>query len=78
MDSEVQPSYQTERKMTDRQYVIRAAQIKGLSIILPTKASPGILAIDWSTKNARGVYPCIVDALTWAQARTQINAAYRT
>lgn len=63
--------------MTNAQYVIRTAQIKGLSLIRPTKGNPGILAYDFSKKDARGVFPCVIDAANWSQAREQINNYYR-
>jgi len=63
--------------MTDKQYVIRAAQIKGLSLLKPTKGDKGIVAHDFNKKDARGIYPCVIDALTWAEARAQINKFYQ-
>jgi len=63
--------------MTDREYTIRAAQLKGLSLVKPTKGNPGILAHDFKTKDARGLFPCVIDAQTWAQARAQINNYFR-
>lgn len=63
--------------MTNAQYVARAAQIKGLSLIKPTKGNPGILAYDFSKKDARGIFPCVIDANTWEQARSQITNYYR-
>lgn len=59
--------------MTDKQYTIRAAQLKGLSIIKPTKGNPGILALNFNIKPA----PCVIDAQTWAEARTQINNYFK-
>lgn len=58
--------------MTDKQYTLRAAQLKGLDLIKPTKGNPGILAIDFKNKGK-----CVIDAQTWAQARTQINNYYK-
>lgn len=63
--------------MTNAQYVIRAAQIKGLSLIKPIKGNPGVLAYDFNKKDARGVFPCVIDAQTWAEARQQIDTFYR-
>jgi hypothetical protein len=63
--------------MTDKQYTIRAAQLKGLSLIKPTKGNPGILAHNFNQKDARGVFPCVIDAPTWAEARKQITNFYR-
>lgn len=63
--------------MNARQYVIRAAQLKGLSLIKPTKGNPGILALNFNQKNEQGVYPCVIDAQTWAEAQKQINNYYR-
>ncbi len=63
--------------MTNQQYVVRSAQLKGLSLIKPTKGNPGILAYNFKTKDANGVFPCVIDAQTWAEARTQITKAYR-
>jgi hypothetical protein len=58
--------------MNDRQYVIRAAQLKGLAICKQTKQDKGILVHDWSSGFGR----CIVDAVTWADARKQLIAAF--
>ena len=63
--------------MTAREYVIRAAQIKGLDLIKPKKGNPGIIAYDMNKRNAAGVFPCVIDAQTWAEAQTQINKYYR-
>lgn len=63
--------------MTAQQYVTRSAQLKGLSLIKPTKGNPGILALDFNKKDARGVYPCVIDAPTWAEAQKQITNYYR-
>lgn len=62
--------------MTNQQYVVRAAQLKGLSLIKPTKGNPGILAYNFNTKT-NGIHPCVIDAQTWAEARTQITNYYR-
>ena len=64
--------------MTDREYALRAAQIKGLTVSKPTKRSPEIIAYDFNNKNERGIYPCVIYAKTWAEARAQINAFYGT
>jgi hypothetical protein len=63
--------------MTAQQYVVRSAQLKGLSLIKPTKGNPGILAFNYSQKDSRGVYPCVIDATTWAEAQKQITNYYR-
>lgn len=63
--------------MTNAQYVTRAAQLKGLSLIKPTKGNPGILAYNFNSKGPNGVFPCVIDAQTWAEARTQITNYYR-
>lgn len=63
--------------MTAQQFVIRSAQIKGLSLIKPTKGNPGVLAIDFTKKDARGVFPCVIDAPTWAEAQKQITNYFR-
>jgi methionine salvage enolase-phosphatase E1 len=55
---------------TARSYVIRAAQIKGIALIKPTRGNPGILGTVW--KDGFGSH--VIDAATWAEARTQINA----
>lgn len=56
--------------MTDKQYVIRAAKIKGFDVMLPTRKAPGILIYHWV--NGKG--SCVVDAKDWKEARVQINA----
>ena len=63
--------------MTNAQYVSRAAKLKGLSIIKPTNGNPGILAYDFTKKDSSGVFPCVIDAQTWDQARSQITNFYR-
>ena len=63
--------------MTNAQYVARAAQLKGLSLIKPTKGNPGILAYDFNKRDSRGLFPCVVDASSWGQARSQITNYYR-
>ena len=55
--------------MTDKQYVVRAAQLRGYALSAPTRKAPGILVIDWSS--GKGVVA--VDATTWSDARAQIN-----
>lgn len=65
------------KQMTDRQYTMRAAQMKGLDLIKPTKECPGIIAYNMKQKDQRGIYPCIIDAKTWAEARDQLNNYYR-
>ncbi len=62
--------------MTNQQYVCQAAKIQGLSLIKPTRINPGIIAYDFSKKDDRGVFPCVIDAADWAQARQQINMFY--
>ena len=56
--------------MTDKQYVIRAAKTMKVDLIAPTRGCPGILAY----ANENNFNKCIVDSMTWAEARTQINA----
>lgn len=55
--------------MTDRQFVIRACQLKGIALIPPSKGSPGILGTIWSN----GVGRHVIDATTWAEARKQLK-----
>ncbi|MER2626207.1 MAG: hypothetical protein ABTS22_20010 [Accumulibacter sp.] len=62
--------------MTNAQYVTQACKIKGLSLSKPTKAAPEIVAYDFQKKDSRGVFPCVIDAISWAQAREQINSYY--
>lgn len=59
--------------MNDRQYVIRACEVKGFDLLKPTKAAPGIVVYDYKSGFGR----CIVEADTWAQARTQLDQAYK-
>jgi hypothetical protein len=59
--------------MTDRQYVIRAAQLKGVSIIPATRQAPDILGM----VDVGSTYKIVVDAKNWAEAREQINKFYR-
>lgn len=54
--------------MNHKEYVLRNCEMLGLDVIKPTRAAPGILVHDWSVKPTR----LIVDAHTWAQARTQL------
>ncbi len=61
--------------MTNQQYVIRASQMKGLSLIKPVRGNPGILAYNYNTK-VNGIFPCVIDATTWDQARKQIDAYF--
>ena len=70
-------THNPDSTMTNAQYVTRAAQLKGLSLIKPTKGNPGILAYDFSKKDARGVFPCVIDANNWEQARSQVTNHYR-
>lgn len=63
--------------MTAQQFVTRSAQLKGLSLIKPRKGNPGILAYNFNQKNNRGVFPCVIDAATWAEAQKQITNYYR-
>lgn len=58
-------------KLTDRLYTIRATQLKGLDLIRPTRADKTIMIYDWSS----GVGRCVVEAGSWADARTKLNAA---
>lgn len=54
--------------MTDRQIVIRTAQIKGFDLIKPSKADKTILVMDWSTGRGK----VAAEAKTWADARQQL------
>ena len=63
--------------MTDREYVIRACQMKRLDLLKPTKGNPGVVAYDMRNKNAHGVYPCIIEANNWQEARKQIDAHFK-
>ena len=63
--------------MKTQDYVIRAAQIKGLSLIKPTKKTPGILAYDFAKKDSRGLFPCVIDADSWETAKEQIDSYYQ-
>lgn len=62
--------------MTDKDYVIRACELKAIDLIKPTKRAPGILATDWNRK-VSGAHPCVIDAPTWSDARAQIDAYFR-
>lgn len=62
--------------MTDKDYVIRACELKAIDLIKPTKKSPRIVAINWNWK-VSGVHPCVIDADTWSEARAQIDAYFR-
>jgi hypothetical protein len=62
--------------MTDKQYVIRAAQIKGLDLLKPTKSVPEIYAVDYNNKDRSGCYKNVIDAKTWTEARQQIDKYY--
>jgi hypothetical protein len=55
--------------MTDKQYVIRAAEMMGLMLIPPKRGNPGILGY----VNINGYNKCVVDAMKWAEAKEQIN-----
>lgn len=59
--------------MNDRDYVIRACQIKGLDLMKPKRGNPGILAYNQDKPVSR----CVIDAQKWAEAREQINAYYQ-
>ncbi len=63
--------------MTNSQYVIRTAQLKGLSLIKPTIADRGVMAYDFNKKDARGIFPCVIDAKDWKQAKEQVIAYYQ-
>ena len=60
------------KKLTDREYVLRAADLKGLIIWKPTRANPGITGY----LQQNGFYKQVLDAKNWAEARTQINNYY--
>ena len=47
----------------------RAAQVLGLDLIKPAKGAPEILGFHYSN----GFGKCVIDAPTWAEARTQIT-----
>jgi hypothetical protein len=64
-------------KMTDKDYVIRAAEIKNLTLNLPKKGVHGIYCIDYNKKDKRGLYPCVIDAQTWKESRAQLDSHYR-
>lgn len=55
--------------MTDRQYLIYACQVLGLDLIKPTKGSKDILIY----KEIGGKYECIVESMTWADARVKLS-----
>lgn len=62
----------TNRKetiMTDKQYVLRAAKMIKVEVIAPTRGNPGIVGTDWNAKGKN-----VIDAQTWSEARTQLNA----
>lgn len=54
--------------MTDRQIVVRTAQAKGFDLIKPSKADKTILVM----ASINGFYKCMVEAATWAEARTKL------
>lgn len=55
--------------MTDKQYVIRAAEMMKISLIVPKRGNPGILGY----VNVNGFNKCVIDAMKWAEAKEQIN-----
>jgi hypothetical protein len=59
--------------MNDRDYVIRACQMKKLDLIKPKRGLPGVIVYDF---NVKPVAPCVVDAANWKVAREQINAYF--
>lgn len=61
--------------ITSREYVIRACAVLRLDLIAPKRGNPGILAYDFSVKPCA---PCVIDALTWDDARKQLDAYNRT
>lgn len=63
--------------MTAKEYVIESCRIKGLALMKPTKSSPEIVAHDFNKKNSMGVFPCVIDAQSWAEARDQLIAYYK-
>ncbi len=75
----VAPSVPTvvEPDVTDKDYVVRVADMKRLDLMKPTRACPGVLVYDMRNKDARGVYPCVIDAKTWTEAKEQLIAYYR-
>ena len=56
--------------MTDKQYVNRAAAMRKLEVVGPSKADRTILVFDWSS----GFGKVVVEASTWATTRTALNA----
>lgn len=67
-----------EKKITDRQYVIRACQIKGVDLLSPKKNSPEIIGTFWADKDGREFGYTVIDALTWLDAKRQINEFFAT
>lgn len=55
--------------MTDRQYTIRAAQIKGIALVMPTKGCKVILGMKYENDFCK----VVVESTDWATARKQIN-----
>jgi hypothetical protein len=55
--------------MTDKQYVMLAAEIMKITLIVPTRGNPGIIGY----VNIKGFNKCVVDATNWAEAKAQIN-----
>ena len=55
--------------MTPRAYVIRACQMLKVELVKPTKGCPGILG----THYVNGFGHNVIDAQTWAEAKTQLE-----
>lgn len=51
--------------MTDKQYVIRACQLRGVDLFQPTRKAPGILGMKDNQY--------VIDCAKWSEAREQIN-----
>lgn len=60
--------------LTPREYVIRGCAALKLDLIAPKRGNPGILAYDFGVKPCA---PCVIDALTWDDARQQLDAYNR-
>lgn len=60
--------------MTSKQYVIRAAQMMKIMMILPKRGNPGILGY----VDVNGYNKCVIDAQKWDEAKEQINQYAQT
>jgi hypothetical protein len=61
--------------MIDKEFVIQSCRIKRLDLWKPKKGCPGVTAYDFNNK-VSGVFPCVIDAKTWAEAKQQLLAYY--